>query len=144
LDCGCKQNATTETKQPFNLCASMSARLGILFSTFAALFIALPGWSQRPVEEDFFRVYDRARSAFDRKKHREAERLALQAAAVAWQSTPPATNKIILALDLAAESDRARVYTTNHLAHYAAAAALTDKHRDPLEWALVQHGYAVS
>ena len=80
-------------------------------------------------------TYERANAAYVAKDYSEAERLALAAADEAQKASPPKPSDAIEALDGAGYSADARIEYAEALQHFRAAAQLTDRARDPLEWA---------
>jgi tetratricopeptide (TPR) repeat protein len=83
-------------------------------------------------------TYERANAAYVAKDYSEAERLALAAADEAEKASPPKTSDVIKALELAGGSANARIEYARALQHFRDAAKLTDRARDPLEWASQQ------
>ena len=83
-------------------------------------------------------TFDRANAAYLVANYSEAERLALSAANDAQNATTPNPTDVIKALQLAGEAAEARIEYAEALDHYRAAEKLTDRARDPLEWASVQ------
>ncbi len=87
-------------------------------------------------------TYDRANAVFVEKDYAESERLAMQAAHEANTASPPQTADAIKALKLAGQAAQSRIAYSDSLQHFKQAEALTDQHRDPLEWARVQFALA--
>jgi TolA-binding protein len=83
-------------------------------------------------------TYDRANGAYVDKDYNEAERLALVAADEALKSTPPRNPDAIKALELAGWAADKHVEYADALKRLRDAEKLTDRARDPLEWARVQ------
>jgi len=81
--------------------------------------------------------YERANAAYVAKDYSDAERLALQAADVTSKSLKG--EKTIEALELAGWSAEKRIDYNRAMEHFREAEKLTDKQRDPKEWARVQH-----
>jgi tetratricopeptide (TPR) repeat protein len=82
---------------------------------------------------------ERAKAAYALKDYVQAETLALEAAHLAAQHTPPDAPEQIAALNLAGESARAQIHYLQALEHYRAATALTSKERDVLQWLDLQN-----
>ena len=78
---------------------------------------------------------DRANAAYVAKDYAEAGRLALAAAHEAQTASPARIPEAIKALELAGNASDARIEYADALRHFRAAAALTDRSRDALEWA---------
>lgn len=85
-------------------------------------------------------TYERANAAYVAKDYNEAERLALAAADEARRAGPPKNAEAIRAFELAGWSAEKRIDYADALAHFQDAEKLTDRTRDPLEWARVQFG----
>jgi tetratricopeptide (TPR) repeat protein len=81
--------------------------------------------------------YERANAAYVANDYSDAERLALQAADEASKSFN--REKTVEALELAGWSAEKRIDYTRAIEHFREAEKLTDKQRDPKEWARVQH-----
>ncbi len=81
---------------------------------------------------------ERAKAAFARREYAEAERLALEATAEAEQAHPRDVSAIIEARVLAGDCARERIEYPAALAHYEAAALISQKD-DVLAWAEVQN-----
>ena len=86
--------------------------------------------------------YERANDAYVGKDYNEAERLALVAADEAKGLTPPKTSEAIKAFELAAWAADSRIAYADAITHLREAERLTDRVRDPVEWARVQSGIA--
>lgn len=87
-------------------------------------------------------TYERASAAYVGKDYNEAERLALAAADEAQAVSPPKTAEAIKAFELAALAAENRIEYAEALLQLRAAEKLTDRGRDPLEWARVQFAIA--
>ena len=85
---------------------------------------------------------ERANAAYVDKDYNEAERLALAAAGEAQRFGPEKNSKAIKAFELAGWAADGRVEYAEALARFRAAEKLTDRSRDPLEWARVQFALA--
>ncbi len=83
-------------------------------------------------------IYERASAAYVAKDYNEAERLALVAADEAQGATPPKNADAIKAFELAAWAAENRVDYSEAMQRLRAAEKLTDRTRDPIEWARVQ------
>ena len=81
---------------------------------------------------------ERANAAYVAKDYAEAERLALAAAAEANQTAPPRHVDAITAWLLAGNSAREHIQYASAAEHLREAEKLTDRQRDPAEWARVQ------
>ena len=68
--------------------------------------------------------------------------MAVAAADEAQKASPPRTSDAIKALELAGNSADARIEYAAALQHYRAAVQLTDRSRDPVEWASQQWNIA--
>jgi tetratricopeptide (TPR) repeat protein len=88
-------------------------------------------------------TYERANAAYVAKEYNEAERLALAAADEAQKAGPSKNEEAIKALELAGWSAEKRIEYADALARMRGAEKLTDRSRDPLEWARVQLAIAV-
>jgi tetratricopeptide (TPR) repeat protein len=86
--------------------------------------------------------YERASAAYVAKDYNEAERLALVAADEAQGANPPKNADAIKAFELAALAAENRIDYAEALGHLRAAEKLTDRTRDPLEWARVEFAIA--
>src|SRR4030095_14754694 len=86
--------------------------------------------------------YERACAAYLGKDYAEAERLFLTTAGEAQQAIPPKTVDIIRALKLAGSSARKLDEFVRAREHLAEAEKLTDRQRNPGEWADVQYAIA--
>jgi len=86
--------------------------------------------------------YERANDAYVGKDYNEAERLALVAADEAKSATPPKTSEAIKAFELAAWAADNRIGYADAMTHLREAEQLTDRVRDPEEWARVQSAIA--
>jgi tetratricopeptide (TPR) repeat protein len=83
-------------------------------------------------------TYERASAAYVAKDYNEAERLALVAADEARAASPPKNMDAIKAFELAAWAAENRVDYAEALLRLREAEKLTDRSRDPAEWARVQ------
>src|SRR5437660_8971245 len=86
--------------------------------------------------------YERACAEYLGKDHAEAERLFLGIADQAEQANPTKTTDVIRALKLAALSARKLQEFVRAREHLAEAEKLTDRQRNPREWADVQYAIA--
>jgi len=86
--------------------------------------------------------YQRANDAYVEKDYNEAERLALVAADEAKSATPPKTSEAIKALELAAWAADSRIGYADAMTHLREAERLTDRARNPEEWAEIQSAIA--
>ena len=85
---------------------------------------------------------ERASGAYVANDYGEAERLALQAAAEAKNAAPARAADVIRALKLAGFAAQKRIDYASAMAHFREAAAMTDRQRDPGQWAEIQHAIA--
>jgi tetratricopeptide (TPR) repeat protein len=83
--------------------------------------------------------YERANAAYVGKDYLEAERLALQAADEARKAAPSKPKDLLQALTLAGLAAQKHVEYVRAMEHFRAAEKLTDRDRNPGEWAEVQH-----
>jgi hypothetical protein len=83
-------------------------------------------------------TYQKASAAYVTKDYAEAERLAMVASHEAQRSLPPRTEEAIRALKLAGSAADALHNLGNAEEHYRAAEKLTDRARNPMQWADVQ------
>lgn len=86
--------------------------------------------------------FERASAAYVSNDFREAERLALQAAAEAKNSVPVNRADAIRALKLAGFAAQKRIEYATAMTHLREAAELTDRAEDPSGWAVIQHATA--
>ena len=105
-----------------------------------ALKQQLPGFAAQLRKSPTATTYERANAAYVAKDYNEAERLALVAADEAQRASPPKSSEAIRAFELAGWSAEKRIDYAEALAHFQDAEKLTDRTRDPLEWARVQFG----
>jgi hypothetical protein len=87
-------------------------------------------------------TYERANAAYVAKDYNESERLALAAADEAGNATPPKNTEAIKAFELAGWAAEKRIEYEDALNRLRGAEKLTDRNRDPLEWARVQFAIA--
>jgi tetratricopeptide (TPR) repeat protein len=85
--------------------------------------------------------YERANAAYVAKDYPEAERVSLQAAEEAKQTTEK-PGDAVNALKLAGLSAQKRIEYANAMTHFRDAEKLTDRGRNAEEWAEVQHAIA--
>ena len=83
--------------------------------------------------------YERANAAYVGKDYLEAERLALHAADEARKAAPPNPKNILQALTLAGLAAQEHIEYAPAMEHFREAERLTDRTRNPEEWAEVQH-----
>jgi hypothetical protein len=98
----------------------------------------LPAFAEQLKQSPNATTFERASAAFVAKDYAEAERLALNAAEEAQRASPSRTADALKALELAGWSAQNRIEYARALNHFRAAAALTNRQRDALEWARVQ------
>ncbi len=108
----------------------------------SALKEQLPHFAQELRKSPKATTYERANAAFVAKDYNEAERLALAAADEAQRAGPSKNEEAIKALELAGWSAEKRVEYADALTRLRDAEKLTDRARDPLEWARVQFAIA--
>jgi tetratricopeptide (TPR) repeat protein len=100
----------------------------------------LPQFAEELKKSPNATTYERANAAYVAKDYNEAERLALAAADQAQRAGPSKNEEAIKALELAGWSAEKRIEYADALIHFQDAEKLTDRARDPLEWARVQFG----
>lgn len=83
--------------------------------------------------------YERANAAYVGKDFLEAERLALQAVEELQKTSSTKPAEIIQALELAGFSAQKRIQFKTAMEHFRAAEKLTDRQKDPVQWAQLQH-----
>ncbi|MGA7125818.1 MAG: tetratricopeptide repeat protein, partial [Chthoniobacterales bacterium] len=105
-----------------------------------ALREQLPRFAEQLRKSPNASMYERANAAYVAKDYSEAERLALAAADEAQRASPPKNSEAIRAFELAGWSAEKRIDYVDALARFQDAEKLTDRTRDPLEWARVQFG----
>ena len=86
--------------------------------------------------------FERASAAYVANDYQEAERLAVQAALQARNATPTNNADIIRALKLAGFAAQKQIKYATAMAHLREAAELTNRERDPGQWAEIQHAIA--
>jgi tetratricopeptide (TPR) repeat protein len=119
--------------------AELARNLGIDAQTLRE---KLPAFAEQLKRSPDATTYERANAAFVAKDYAEAERLALNAAEEAQKADPPHIADALKALKLAGWSAQNRIEYARALNHFRAAAALTNRQRNALEWAGVQHEIA--
>ena len=119
--------------------ADLSKTLGIDVKTLRE---KLPQFAQQLKNAPNVSTLERAIAAYVAKDYSEAERLALSAADEAQKASPPRISDAINALELAGAAADARIEYARALQHYRAAAQLTDRSRNPLQWAGQQRNIA--
>jgi eukaryotic-like serine/threonine-protein kinase len=107
-----------------------------------ALEKQLPRFAEELKKSPKATSYERANDAYVGKDYNEAERLALVAADEAKSATPPKTSEAIKAFELAAWAADSRIGYADAMTHLREAERLTDRVRDPEEWARVQSAVA--
>jgi tetratricopeptide (TPR) repeat protein len=100
----------------------------------------LPQFAEQLKKDPNASAYERASAAYTAKDYTEAERLALVAADEA--KTASKTSDAIKAFQLAGKSADTRIEYARAVEHFRAAAQLTDRSRDPMEWAAQQWNIA--
>jgi tetratricopeptide (TPR) repeat protein len=108
-----------------------------------ALKEQLPHFAEELKKSPNATTYERANAAYIAKDYNEAERLALVAADEAQRGGPSKNEQAIKALELAGWSAEKRIEYAEALARLRDAERLTDRTRDPLEWARVQFAIGV-
>jgi len=98
----------------------------------------LPLFAQELKKSPNATTYERANAAYLAKDYNEAERLALAAADEAKGAVPPKLAEALKAFELAAWSAENRIQYADALDRLREAEKLTDRARDPLDWAHVQ------
>jgi len=105
-----------------------------------ALKQQLPRFAEELRKSPTATTYERANAAYVAKDYNEAERLALAAADEAQKASPPKNSEAVRAFELAGWSAEKRLDYADALVCFQNAEKLTDRARDPLEWARVQFG----
>jgi tetratricopeptide (TPR) repeat protein len=105
-----------------------------------ALKEQLPRFAEELRKSPTASTYERANAAYIAKDYNEAERLALAAADEAQQASPLKNSEAVRAFELAGWSAEKRIDYADALIHFQDAEKLTNRTRDPLEWARVQFG----
>jgi len=108
----------------------------------AALKEQLPHFAEELKKSPNATTYERANAAYVGKDYNEAERLALAAADEAQRGGSSKNEEAIKALELAGWSAEKRIEYAEALARMRDAEKLTDRTRNPLEWARVQYAIA--
>jgi tetratricopeptide (TPR) repeat protein len=108
----------------------------------ATLKEQLPRFAEQLKKSPNATTYERANAAYVAKDYNEAERLALAAAEEAQSSGPAKNGEAITAFELAGWAAQKRIEYADALKRFRDAEALTDRTRDPLEWARVQYAIA--
>ena len=86
--------------------------------------------------------FERASAAYVANDYQEAERLAIQAAVQTRNATPTNNADVIRALKLAGFAAQKQIKYATAMAHLREAAELTNRERDPGQWAEIQHAIA--
>jgi tetratricopeptide (TPR) repeat protein len=102
----------------------------------------LPRFAQELRKTPNATAYERANAAYIDKDYAEAERWALAAADEAQRASPPRNAEAIKDLELAGWAAEKRIEYADALKHLREAEKLTDRSRDPLQWASVQYAIA--
>ena len=102
----------------------------------------LPRFAEELKKSPNATTYERANAAYVAKDYNEAERLALAAADEAQRSSPAKNAEAIKAFELAGWAAEKRIEYADALKRFRDAEALTDRTRDPLEWARLQFAIA--
>jgi tetratricopeptide (TPR) repeat protein len=108
----------------------------------ATLKEQLPRFAEELKKAPNTTTYERANAAYVAKEYNEAERLALAAADEAEHSSPAKNAEAIRAFELAGWAAEKRIEYADALKRLRDAEALTDRTRDPLEWARIQFAIA--
>jgi tetratricopeptide (TPR) repeat protein len=117
----------------------LGKKLGIAPAT---LKDQLPRFAEELKKAPNATTYERANAAYVAKDYNEAERLALVAADEAQHAVPAKNAEAIEALELAAWSAEKRIEYAEALKRLRDAEKLTDRTRDPSDWARVQFAIA--
>jgi hypothetical protein len=102
----------------------------------------LPRFAEELKKASNASTLERANAAYVGKDYNEAERLALAAAAEAQRAGPGKNSEAIKAFELAGWAADGRVEYADAIERLRAAEKLTDRTRDPVEWARVQFALA--
>jgi cell division protein FtsB len=108
----------------------------------ATLKEQLPRFAQELKQAPNATTYERANAAYVARDYNEAERLALAAADEAEHSGPAKKAEAIKAFELAGWAAEKRIEYADALKRLRDAEVLTDRTRDPLEWARIQFAIA--
>jgi len=108
----------------------------------ATLKEQLPRFAEELKKAPNATTYERANAAYVTKDYNEAERLALAAADEAERSGPAKNAEAIKAFELAGSAAEKRIEYADALKRLREAEKLTDRARDPLEWARVEFATA--
>jgi len=102
----------------------------------------LPRFAQELKMSPNATTYERANAAYVAKDYNEAERLALAAADEAQRANPAKTGDAVKALELAGWAAEKRIEYSDALERLRSAEKLTERTRDPVEWARLQSAIA--
>jgi tetratricopeptide (TPR) repeat protein len=117
----------------------LGKQLGLEAATLKA---QLPRFAEELKKSPNATTYERANAAYVAKDYNEAERLALAAADEAQRSNPAKNAEAIRAFELAGWAAEKRIEYADAFKRLREAEKLTDRARDPLEWARVQFAIA--
>ena len=122
----------------------MSISIRNFLSTLLVLTLSLGGASHLRAADRASTIFERAKEAFARNDYVDAEWLSLCATSDAKKTNPFATNKVILALELAGLSASSLHEHVRAITYFSEGEALAGKSRDLLEWARIVHELAQS
>ena len=107
-----------------------------------SLATELPRFAEQLLQRADTSALDRANALFVQKNFVDAERAALEAKDKALAAAGQPVHDAIEALEVAGWSAQKQIQYARALEHFRAAAALTNRERDSLEWARVQYAIA--
>jgi tetratricopeptide (TPR) repeat protein len=132
--------ASQTEKDPAALQERVYAELGKQLGVDAKLLREkLPGFAEDLKHAPDASDYERANAAYVGSDYLEAERLALQAADEARKAAPSKPKDVLQALTLAGLAAQKHIEYARAMEHFREAEKLTDRARNPEEWAEVQH-----
>jgi tetratricopeptide (TPR) repeat protein len=132
--------ASQTEKDPAALQERVYAELGKQLGVDAKLLREkLPGFAEDLKHAPDASDYERANAAYVGRDYLEAERLALQAADEARKAAPSKPKDVLQALTLAGLAAQKHIEYARAMEHFREAEKLTDRARNPEEWAEVQH-----
>jgi uncharacterized protein (TIGR03067 family) len=120
--------------------AQLAKTLGIDAKTLRE---KLPQFAEQLKRSPEATTYERANAAYVTQNYADAERLALNAADEAQKANSPRNADAIKALELAGWCAENQQDNGRALEHFLAAATLTNRQRDPIEWARVEDEVAL-
>lgn len=116
--------------------ATLEKKLGLGEGVLAK---KLPQLAEKLLQSPDTSPLERARALYAEKKYAEAEAAALEAKAQLLAAPAFAASDVIAALVLAGDCAKAQFHYPQAITHFRAATVLTDRARDPVEWAAIAH-----